>query len=38
MIKELSRDILQCIGNTSLVPLRKIAPRNGGPYPSQVGE
>lgn len=30
MIKELSRDILQCIGNTSLVPLRKIAPRNGG--------
>jgi cysteine synthase len=29
MLKELPRDILHCIGNTSLVGLRKIAPRNG---------
>jgi cysteine synthase len=28
-MKELRRDILQCIGNTSLVPLRKIVPKNG---------
>ena len=28
-MKELQRDILQCIGNTSLVPLRNIVPRNG---------
>src|ERR1700716_3547289 len=25
----LRRDILQCIGNTSLLPLRKIVPKNG---------
>lgn len=29
MKKELSKDILQCIGNTSLVPLRRIAPKHG---------
>jgi cysteine synthase A len=29
MMKESSRDILQCIGNTSLLPLRKITPGNG---------
>lgn len=28
-MKERSRDILQCIGNTSLVPLRNILPKNG---------
>src|SRR5215467_14762955 len=28
-MKEFSRDILHCIGNTSLVPLRKIGPENG---------
>jgi cysteine synthase A len=28
-MKELQRDILQCIGNTSLVSLRNIVPRNG---------
>ena len=29
IMNELKRDILQCIGNTSLVPLRKIVPKNG---------
>ena len=29
MVKELQRDILHCIGNTSLVPLRNIVPANG---------
>jgi cysteine synthase len=29
MMKELKRDILQCIGNTSLLPLRHILPKNG---------
>ena len=29
MLKELQRDILHCIGNTSLVPLRNIVPANG---------
>lgn len=28
-MSELRRDILQCIGNTSLVSLRKVVPRNG---------
>ncbi len=28
-MKELKRDILQCIGNTSLLALRKIVPQNG---------
>lgn len=28
-MKELPRDILQCIGNTTLLPLRNIVPRNG---------
>ena len=28
-MKELRRDILQCIGNTSLLALRNIVPRNG---------
>ena len=28
-MRELKQDILQCIGNTSLLPLRKIAPKNG---------
>ena len=29
MVKELQSDILHCIGNTSLVPLRNIVPANG---------
>src|SRR6267143_1015831 len=29
IMKELQRDILQCIGNTSLVSLRNIAPKDG---------
>jgi cysteine synthase A len=29
IMSELKQDILQCIGNTSLLPLRKILPRNG---------
>ncbi len=28
-MKELKRDILQCIGNTSLLALRKVVPQNG---------
>ena len=28
-MRELHRDILQCIGNTSLLPLRKIVPKSG---------
>jgi len=28
-MNELPRDILQCIGNTSLMALRKVVPRNG---------
>jgi cysteine synthase len=28
-MKQLQRDILQCIGNTSLIPLRNIMPQNG---------
>jgi len=28
-MKELQRDILDCIGNTSLLALRKIVPENG---------
>jgi len=28
-MNELKRDILQCIGNTSLLPLRKVVPKNG---------
>lgn len=28
-VKQVQRDILDCIGNTSLVPLRNIVPRNG---------
>ena len=28
-MNKLKQDILQCIGNTSLVPLRKIVPKNG---------
>ena len=28
-MNELKRDILQCIGNTSLLALRKIVPENG---------
>jgi cysteine synthase A len=28
-MKKMSRDILECIGNTSLLPLRKIVPKNG---------
>ncbi len=28
-MKELPRDILECIGRTSLVPLRKVVPKNG---------
>jgi cysteine synthase len=28
-MNKLKRDILQCIGNTSLMPLRKIVPKNG---------
>src|SRR5436189_5732671 len=27
---ELPGDILKCIGNTSLLPLRKVVPKNGG--------
>src|ERR1700704_5718303 len=27
--RELPHDILECIGNTSLLPLRKIVPKNG---------
>jgi cysteine synthase len=29
-MSELKRDILQCIGNTSLLPLRNVVPKNGG--------
>jgi cysteine synthase A len=29
MMKQLSRDILHCIGNTSLLALRKVVPENG---------
>jgi cysteine synthase A len=29
VMSEVRRDILQCIGNTSLLPLRRIVPRNG---------
>ena len=28
-MSELKQDILQCIGNTSLLPLRKVVPENG---------
>src|SRR5918997_1111514 len=28
-MKELARDILECVGNTTLLPLRKIVPENG---------
>ena len=28
-MNELPRDILQCIGNTSLLPLRNVVPKNG---------
>jgi cysteine synthase len=28
-VNKLARDILQCIGNTSLLPLRNVAPKNG---------
>jgi cysteine synthase A len=28
-MKKMSRDILECVGNTSLLPLRKIVPKNG---------
>src|SRR5947207_2082078 len=28
-MKEISQNILECIGNTSLLPLRKIGPKNG---------
>jgi cysteine synthase len=28
-MKEMRRDILECVGNTSMVALRKIAPKNG---------
>src|SRR3977135_1622842 len=28
-MKKMSRDILECIGNTSLLPFRKIVPKNG---------
>jgi cysteine synthase A len=28
-MRELRRDILQCIGNTSLLPLRRVVPKNG---------
>jgi cysteine synthase A len=30
MTYRLPQDILQCIGNTSLIPLRRVLPRNGG--------
>jgi len=29
MMSELRRDILQCVGNTSLLPLRNFGPRSG---------
>jgi len=28
-MRELRRDILQCVGNTSLLPLRRVVPKNG---------
>ena len=28
-MNELPRDILHCIGNTSLLPLRNVVPKNG---------